>query len=63
VVTVDTPRLGRRERDVRNGFTLPAGISTKNLERYCTIDAARWAQTSSFTEYVHRMLDDSRTWE
>jgi isopentenyl diphosphate isomerase/L-lactate dehydrogenase-like FMN-dependent dehydrogenase len=63
VLTVDTPRLGRRERDVRNRFTLPAGISIVNLERYGTPDALRWAATSSFTEYVHKLLDDSLTWE
>jgi 4-hydroxymandelate oxidase len=63
VVTVDTPRLGQRERDVRNRFTLPAGISIVNLERYGTPDALRWAATSSFTEYVHKLLDDSLTWE
>jgi len=26
VLTVDVPLLGRRERDLRNGFTLPAGV-------------------------------------
>ena len=63
VLTVDTPRLGRRERDVRNRFALPANISICNLERYGTPDALRWASSSTFTEYVHRLLDDSLTWE
>jgi isopentenyl diphosphate isomerase/L-lactate dehydrogenase-like FMN-dependent dehydrogenase len=63
VLTVDTPHLGRRERDMRGGFTLPAGIGVSNLERYGTPDALRWAQTSSFTEYVHKLLDASLTWE
>ena len=27
VLTVDTPQLGRRERDIRGGFTLPASAS------------------------------------
>jgi 4-hydroxymandelate oxidase len=63
VLTVDTPLLGRRERDMRSGFTLPAGIGIRNLERYGTPDALRWAQTSSFTEYVHKLLDASLTWE
>ncbi|MFE0208296.1 aminotransferase class I/II-fold pyridoxal phosphate-dependent enzyme [Streptomyces sp. NPDC058985] len=31
VVTVDAPRLGRRLRDVRNGFRLPTGIAPANL--------------------------------
>jgi 4-hydroxymandelate oxidase len=63
VLTVDTPRLGRRQRDVRNGFTLPPDIGVVNLERYGTPDALRWAGTSSFTEYVHKLLDSNLTWE
>ncbi len=63
VLTVDTPRLGRRERDMRGGFSLPAGITIANLERYGTPEALRWAGTSTFTDYVHRLVDDSLTWE
>jgi 4-hydroxymandelate oxidase len=63
VLTVDTPRLGRRERDMRGGFSLPAGVTIANLERYGTPDALRWAGTSTFTEYVHKLVDDSLTWE
>ena len=63
VLTVDTPRLGRRERDVRQQFTLPAGISIANLQRYGNSDALRWAKASSFSEYVHSLLDSSLTWE
>jgi 4-hydroxymandelate oxidase len=63
VLTVDTPRLGRRERDIRNHFTLPADVTIRNLERYGRDDASRWSDGSSFTEYVHRLLDASLTWE
>jgi 4-hydroxymandelate oxidase len=63
VLTVDTPRLGRRERDVRNAFVLPEGVSIRNLERYGTASALRWASSSSFTEYVHALLDSSLTWD
>ena len=31
VLTVDAPGLGTRERDMRNRFTLPAGLSVANL--------------------------------
>lgn len=31
VLTVDTPRLGRRLRDLRNGFRFPAGVRPVNL--------------------------------
>lgn len=63
VLTVDTPRLGRRERDMRGGFSLPEDVTVANLERYGTPEALRWAGTTTFTEYVHRLVDDSLTWE
>jgi isopentenyl diphosphate isomerase/L-lactate dehydrogenase-like FMN-dependent dehydrogenase len=31
VLTVDVPALGKRQRDVRNRFTLPEHLSLKNL--------------------------------
>ncbi|WP_432898064.1 aminotransferase class I/II-fold pyridoxal phosphate-dependent enzyme [Micromonospora matsumotoense] len=31
VLTVDAPRLGRRQRDIRNGFRLPIGVSAANI--------------------------------
>ncbi|MFJ2262677.1 aminotransferase class I/II-fold pyridoxal phosphate-dependent enzyme [Streptomyces sp. NPDC087844] len=31
VLTADAPRLGRRPRDIRNGFRLPEGITPANL--------------------------------
>jgi 4-hydroxymandelate oxidase len=63
VLTVDTPRLGRRERDVRNRFTLPTGLSMKNFERRLS-DATRWGAGahSSFSAYVHDLFDPSLTW-
>jgi 4-hydroxymandelate oxidase len=33
VLTVDTPILGRRERDFRTGFTIPPGIRVESLGR------------------------------
>lgn len=43
VLTVDTPALGRRERDQRNHFALPPDIRIANLERYgnSAYDASR----------------------
>lgn len=64
VLTVDTPRLGRRERDSRNTFTLPPDVAIRNLERYHQgTDPTRWANSSSFAHYVHELLDASLTWE
>ena len=63
VLTVDTPRLGRRERNIRSPFNLPDGVTISNLERYGTPDALRWAGSSSFADYVHRLMDEGLTWE
>jgi isopentenyl diphosphate isomerase/L-lactate dehydrogenase-like FMN-dependent dehydrogenase len=61
VLTVDTPLLGRRYRDVRNNFVLPEGISMKNFEAAMT-NAARWGAHSSFSAYVHDLFDATLTW-
>jgi 4-hydroxymandelate oxidase len=62
VLTVDTPLLGRRERDVRNRFVLPEGLSLKNFEAAMS-DAKRWGVHSSFAAYVHDLFDASLTWD
>jgi 4-hydroxymandelate oxidase len=59
-LTVDTPHLGSRERDTRNRFTLPAGISVRNFEE-AGIDAARMG--ASFRHYAHKQLDCSLSWD
>jgi 4-hydroxymandelate oxidase len=61
VLTVDTPLLGRRYRDVRNNFVLPEGIAMRNFEAAMT-DAARWGAQSSFSAYVHDLFDATLTW-
>jgi 4-hydroxymandelate oxidase len=63
VLTVDTPRLGRRERDARNRFTLPPDVRIRNLEVAGRPDAGSWPVGSSFSEYVHTLLDPSLTWD
>jgi 4-hydroxymandelate oxidase len=62
VLTVDTPLLGRRERDVRNRFALPEHLSIANFASLKT-DASRWGEKSSFGAYVHDLFDASLTWE
>ena len=59
-LTVDTPHLGCRERDLRNEFTLPEGMGLRNFEDI-GVDAASLGD--SFHSYVHRQLDCSLTWE
>jgi 4-hydroxymandelate oxidase len=62
VLTVDTPLLGRRFRDVRNAFVLPQGMSIANFAA-ATTDASRWGRHSSFSAYVHDLFDATLSWE
>lgn len=61
VLTVDTPLLGRRYRDVRNNFVLPEGITMQNFAAAMT-NAARWGAHSSFSSYVHDLFDATLSW-
>lgn len=64
VLTVDTPVLGQRERDTRNQFTLPDGVSVRNLETCRTVleGVSKWPSESSFGAYIHSLFDASLTW-
>jgi 4-hydroxymandelate oxidase len=60
VLTVDTPVLGRRIRDVRNGFGLPAGLVMANL-----VDAAGMngiQSSSALARYIASRHDASLSW-
>ena len=62
VLTVDTPVLGRRDRDVRNAFTLPEGMTLRNFESPGA--QARWQSSGMpFAAWVHDLIDPSLTWE
>jgi 4-hydroxymandelate oxidase len=63
VLTVDAPRLGRRERDTRNRFVLPAGMTISNLEKHYAANAARWDEDLGFFGYIASLFDPSLTWE
>jgi 4-hydroxymandelate oxidase len=65
VLTVDTPVLGRRERDTRNDFALPAGVGIANFAglKERLEHAPGWGPGSSFSAYVHNLFDASLTWE
>lgn len=60
VLTVDTPMLGRRLRDVRNRFALPAGLTMENLVDF-TNDAG--LQGSALASYVASFHDASLGFE
>lgn len=59
VVTVDTPVLGRRERDFRNKFELPPGIEMRNLELPSAIAGS---YESPMVRFINEQIDPSLTW-
>lgn len=61
-VTVDVPFLGRREREVRNGFHLPPGVTLKNLEPYAVATMAAAERDSALAKYVNALWDPSLDW-
>lgn len=63
VLTVDAPLLGRRERDVRNRFCLPAGLSVKNLVSEGYGDVPAHTNDSGLAAYFASLLDPSLTWK
>jgi 4-hydroxymandelate oxidase len=59
-LTVDTPLLGRRLRDVRNRFALPEGLTMANLP---AAPAADGKPASALQSYVAARHDASLTWK
>lgn len=62
VLTVDAPYLGRRLRDVRNAFALPAGLTVANLAGAGKETLGRADGDSGLAAYVATMLDPTLTW-
>jgi 4-hydroxymandelate oxidase len=62
VLTVDAPILGPRERDVRNRFTLPEGLSVKNLLGSGQGKLERDFAGSGLAAYVTDFLDPGMSW-
>lgn len=64
VLTVDAPRLGRREADIRNGFGLPAHLNIANFAGSAMADQPMGDPgISGLAVYAHDMFDTSLTWE
>jgi 4-hydroxymandelate oxidase len=59
VLTVDTPVLGRRERDFRNHFELPPGIEMRNLN---LPPAVPGSYESPMVRFSKEQFDPSLTW-
>jgi len=62
VLTVDAPRLGRRERDVRNGFHLPTGLSVENLLPHGYGAVERPERESGLAAYFASLIDPTLAW-
>lgn len=63
-LTVDLPRVGRRERDLRNRFALPEGVTPRNFEEFLDLRALGAEQgTRAFERYIGELIDPSLTWE
>lgn len=60
VLTIDSPVWGIRERDRRNRFTLPGGLTLANFTRH--LHAANDA-ADGLSNYVNSQLDPALTWE
>uniref|UniRef100_A0A0C9RHY5 (S)-2-hydroxy-acid oxidase n=1 Tax=Wollemia nobilis TaxID=56998 RepID=A0A0C9RHY5_9CONI len=61
-LTVDTPRLGRREADIKNRFTLPPYLTLKNFEG---LDLGKMEKStdSGLASYVAGQIDRSLSWK
>ncbi|MFC0530781.1 alpha-hydroxy acid oxidase [Phytohabitans kaempferiae] len=63
VLTVDTPRLGRRLRDVRRGFAVPAGIVAANVDAAVMATAHEAVDGASALErHSRQQFDPSLGW-
>lgn len=58
-ITVDTPVLGTRNREMRDGFGLPAGLERANLKGCKSATAAHFDESGVYSE----VLDATLTWE
>jgi (S)-2-hydroxy-acid oxidase len=61
-LTVDTPRLGRREADIKNRFTMPSHLVLKNFEG---LELGKLDKTddSGLASYVAGQIDRSLNWK
>lgn len=63
VFTVDSPLLGRRERDIRNALHLPEGISAANLLSAGAGSVPGRIGESGLAAYIHSLYDQSLSWK
>ena len=63
MLTVDVPRMGRRLRDMRNGFALPAGITAANLrDDTATMVGGTSAGSPGVAVHTNQVFEPSLSW-
>lgn len=62
VMTVDAPMLGKRERDARNRFSLPDGITAANLSTQLARIPSDGTDSGLF-QFFTSVLDPGLTWD
>jgi 4-hydroxymandelate oxidase len=63
VLTVDVPRMGRRWRDMRNGFAIRADVAAVNIDSILMASAHRRdAGRSALAAHTAQSFDPSVTW-
>lgn len=63
VLTVDTPIVGVRERDVRNAFSMPEGLRFANFEKYGLQDMGVRGHGSQLARYSQDRFETALRWE
>ncbi|HET7377302.1 MAG TPA: alpha-hydroxy acid oxidase [Anaerolineae bacterium] len=63
VLTVDAPYLGRRERDVRNRFHLPEGLSIENMSAAGMGELGKDDKDSGLAVYIAKVINPAMTWK
>lgn len=64
VLTVDAPRIGRRERDLRNGFGLPPHVQAANFAHELTATLSTREQGhSGIARHAQEAFDTTMSWE
>lgn len=65
VVTVDTPKLGRREADIHNKFELPQHLTFANFVEGTSEDRRRTKKVdgSGLAAYIASLFDPSLSWK
>ncbi|MEU1284013.1 alpha-hydroxy acid oxidase [Kitasatospora sp. NPDC005856] len=63
VLTVDAPRIGRRLRDLRNGFAIPPAVRAVNLDQSLMSASHRATGGSSgIAEHAREQFDPTLSW-